>query len=265
MRNYSKGIPKSRMPEPQLVLLRSLQSGISLSSSSRGILPPNISKISQRQDKTDANSSNIDCVACGVQGCILFEVRESSNERAAVAQRDNKSKASRFDVIWCQVVAQPGQDERRTRKHSRRDEERAAVPHTGSLGCQLHDVADCSEGETNCDKRAAHLYPVTHPTRNQDDKEGDEVRGDREQLCCDAIVSETRNDGREEERVGIDRHQDEEEVDAHQDRVDVDNGHADLYDVSKNAWKTLCNEIELTAAQLNFSSSTSSVCAAPSP
>jgi hypothetical protein len=63
-------------------------------------------------------------------------------------------------------------------------------------------------------------------------------------LCCDAIVSKARDDGRKEERVGIDRHQDEEEVNAHQDGVDVENGHADLRDVSDNVLKELCFEMK---------------------
>ena len=58
-------------------------------------------------------------------------------------------------------------------------------------------------------------------------------------MCRDAIISKARDDRRKEERVGIDRHQYEEEVDAHQDSVDVENGHADLRSVSDDVQEML--------------------------
>jgi hypothetical protein len=78
-------VPETRMPVSKLVLLRPLQSAVSLPARSRSILPPDVRKITQRNDKAEANCANIDGMSCRVKWCILSEICESSDKGTAVA------------------------------------------------------------------------------------------------------------------------------------------------------------------------------------
>lgn len=222
------------MSVPKLILLRLLQTVVSLSTLSRSVLPPNIRNIAQCQDQADANGADVNRMASDVQRRILAQVGEGRYKSATITDRNDESKTRGFDVVWRQVVAQPCQNERRAGEDAGCNEECAAVSDARCFGCELHDVADGSNEEADGDEWTAHLDAITDPRCQKDHEEGEEVRRYGEQLGCDALVTETRDDAWKEEREGVDRHQDEEEVDAHHNGVDVQNGHANLYGVSQS-------------------------------
>lgn len=216
------------MSVSKLILPRSLQSIVSLSARSCGILPSDVRKVDQCQAQAKSYGANVDGMSCSVERCILAEIGEGRDEGAAVSDGNNESKTSGFDIMRRQVIAQPREDQRRAWEDASCDEEGSAIPHTRCFGRELHDVADRSERKTSCDERAAHLDAVADPRRHQHYEECEEVGRHGEQLSRYALVSEASDDGREEERVRVDRDEDEEEVDAHQNGIDVEDGHADL-------------------------------------
>jgi hypothetical protein len=230
------------MSVAKLILPRPLQSVISLSARSCGIFPSDVREIAQCQTQAKSYGADVDGMSGSVERCILAEIRERGYERAAISDGDDEPKSSGFDIMRCQVVTQPGEDQRRAREDASCDEEGAAIPHSRCFGRELHDVADRSEGETGCDERTAHLDAVADPRRHQHNEKGEEVRRYGEQLSCDALVSEASDDGRKEERVRVDWDKDEEEVDAHHDRVDVKDGHADLQIVSDVPNSSMCSQ-----------------------
>jgi len=220
------------MSVSKLVLSRPLQPAISLSARSCGVLPSDVRKVNQCQAKAKSYSANVDGMAGSVKRCILAEIRPRRRKRATITDCYDEPQPGGLNIMRCEVVTQPGEDQRRAWEDTSCNEERAAIAHSRCFGCELHDVADGSEGETGSDERTAHFDAVADPRRHQHYEECEEVRWDGEQLGCDALVSEASDDGREEERERVDWNEDEEEVDAHQDGVDVQNGHADLRIVS---------------------------------
>jgi hypothetical protein len=73
------------MSVPKLVLLRPLQSVVSLPARSRGVLPPDVCEVAQCDDEAKANSADVDGMSCSIERCVLTEVCEGRDKGAAVA------------------------------------------------------------------------------------------------------------------------------------------------------------------------------------
>ena len=164
------------MSVSKLIFFRPLQSAISLSARSCSILPSDVREVTQRQAKAKSYGANVDGMSGSVKWCVLAEISECSNKSAAISHSNNEPKTRGFDVMRCQVITQPCEDQRRAWEDTSCDEESAAVSHSRCFGRELHDVADRSKGKTSCDERTTHFDAVADPRCHQHYEECEEVR-----------------------------------------------------------------------------------------
>jgi hypothetical protein len=156
---------------------------------------------------------------------VLGKISERGDEGSTICNHDLSTRSCCANVVRSEVVGQPPHNERTARENTSSDQESTTILNHVVVARDEHNVSTYGDSASNQHEGASHAILVRKVSDKKHTQECSNVWRDSQKLCVYCLVSQALDDGRQKQRVRIDRCNNGEEVQREKDGVPVQESH----------------------------------------